>query len=42
MSKIGRQRDFDKLPLHLKIKRERMQKNQNVDPDDINKEVSHI
>ena len=39
MMKIGRQKEIDKLPLHLKIKRERVQNNQNVEPEDINKEV---
>lgn len=39
MVKIGKQRDIDKLPLHLKIKRQRMQNNGNVDQDDIDREV---
>jgi|TARA_B110000285_G_C14755645_1_gene437234 hypothetical protein len=42
MLKIAKQKDIDRLPLHLKIKKERIKRNGNVDQDDIDREVMMI
>lgn len=42
MLKIAKQRDIDKLPLHLKLKKEKIRNNQNVDQDEIDREVMMI